>query len=503
LVSATLNILIYPDVSYVSWAAYPYVLRGSGGFKSCEALFDRVENNDPQLVELVILPMKAFGEAEVERLAKILSTGKNTHLRSITASGHTLPSSALETLGKALVSPSASKICCIAIGDEGMGDEGVESFCQPISKINGGPIESIDFSFKSITDVGAGTIGRAFGQSKHLKRLDLYRNPGIGDDGMVELCSFASLHAEGGETSHAFQVLEHLDIAENEIGPSGAKAFVDCLTKGATALPRLTQIELQASSNPFGPEGCSYIKSLISQQSVNKSLVKKMSLKKCSIGDKGFVSLVESFQYSCDGFGVLDVSDNGIGTEAMLTLSVALRENETNIKSFKSLNLAKNAIGDDGVMTLAGSLKQNDKRGNSTLEILDLSSTKCGINGAVEVLKCTSLKSVRLFNNNLGSEGFEALTPLLIGGHPTIEHLDLGGNRAKESAVAALLRAVMVKNEPDNSVLQTIELGGNEVGEEVEGILKEMVIVRPELDVARDRPSVDQPNDLQGDERKE
>ena len=475
--------------------------RGSGGFKSCEALLDRVEKNDSQLVELVILPMKTFGEAEVERLANILATGQNTHLKSISASGHALSSTALEKLGQALVTPSSSKICSIAVGDESMGDEGVDSLCQPISEINGGFVESVDFSFKGIKDVGASAIGRTFGPSKMLKRLDLYRNPGIGDDGMIKLCTYASSHCKREQsTSHAFRVLEYLDIAENEIGPAGAKAWVDCLTKGVESVPRFKQIDLQASMNPIGPKGCSYLKDLISQQSGYKSIVSKMSLKKCSIGDEGFAFLVEAFQNSCDGFTALDVSNNGISEKSMMALSNALKEKEANIKSLKSLSLANNSIGDGGLVTLLGSLNQKDKQGNNTIEILDLSSTNCGTNAAVEAIKCTSLKSIRLFNNNLGSEGFEALASLLNGGHPTLEHLDLGGNRAKDSAVASLLKAVMVKNEPDNSVLRTIELGGNEVGKEVEDILKELLIVRPELDIARDRPTVDQPNDEQIEE---
>ena len=78
----------------------------------------------------------------------------------------------------------------------------------------------------------------------------------------------------------------------------------------------------------------------------------------------------------------------------------------------------------------------------------------------------------------------------------------MGGNRAEESVVAALLSAVMIKNKPDDSVLRTIELGGNEVGDLVEQILKELETVRPDLDVVRDRPSVKQPNEFPDGEMK-
>ena len=44
--------------------------RGKGGsLRSCDALLKRVEDDDPRLTELVILPMKTFGAADAERLS--------------------------------------------------------------------------------------------------------------------------------------------------------------------------------------------------------------------------------------------------------------------------------------------------------------------------------------------------------------------------------------------------------------------------------------------------
>lgn len=47
--------------------------RGQGrSLKSCDSLLKRVEGNDTKLVELVILPMKTFGGAELDRLSNAL-----------------------------------------------------------------------------------------------------------------------------------------------------------------------------------------------------------------------------------------------------------------------------------------------------------------------------------------------------------------------------------------------------------------------------------------------
>jgi hypothetical protein len=45
---------------------------GSGAFNSCDKLLERVEKNDPTLVELVILPMKSFGAKDIERLSNAI-----------------------------------------------------------------------------------------------------------------------------------------------------------------------------------------------------------------------------------------------------------------------------------------------------------------------------------------------------------------------------------------------------------------------------------------------
>ena len=470
------------------------LIRGTEEFKSCKALLDRVENNDPKLVELVILPIKTFGDAELTRLANIISSGRNTNLKAISASGHNVSTSALALLGSALASQNGRNICNVAIGDENMNDEGVEAFCKALSDVNGGSLESVDFAFKNISKAGAEMIGRTFGASRSIKHIYLYRNPNIGDEGMAAF----SLSAMNDDKSRlCFGSLEHLDISECDVGAAGAKALVECLVCGENdTSARSSLVDIQMSKNPLGAEGCLYLKDLISRKGGGGSIVQKLSIKKCAIGNDGLTFIVDAFKTSCKGFSSLDVTGNGISEDGALVLAQTLHAIPSNLQSLQELILADNSIGDESVLSIAKSLKDAEDEGNSSISVLDLSTTKCGISGAVALLKCSSLKSVRLFNNNLASEGFEAMTPLLVGGHPTLEHLDLGGNRAKESAVAALLGVIMIKNEPDENALRALELGGNEIGEVAEEILKELYEIRPELDVARDRPSVEQPNEI-------
>ena len=123
----------------------------NGSARSCEALLKRVEQNDPKLNELVILPLKKFGSKEVFRLARSLESTNKTNLRSLQASGHAIDDcNAIEALGRGL-----SQIESIAIGDSEMGDEGVCALCRGMEsnpKTNDGStaLKNVDLSYKNM-----------------------------------------------------------------------------------------------------------------------------------------------------------------------------------------------------------------------------------------------------------------------------------------------------------------------------------------------------------------
>jgi len=48
------------------------ILANLRGSSSCDALLKRVEENDPALTGLVILPMKVFGPIDVDRLSSAI-----------------------------------------------------------------------------------------------------------------------------------------------------------------------------------------------------------------------------------------------------------------------------------------------------------------------------------------------------------------------------------------------------------------------------------------------
>lgn len=448
---------------------------GSSGLKSCDALLQRVQDNDPKLSSMIILPMKTFGAAEVERLAQILASGVNTNLRSISASGHKVPLEALTMLGKALT--TSQYIQELSIGDESMGDEGVEALCQPLLELN--KLEHVDFGFKSLSSTGAAMIGKAFGASG-VKKLEIYRNPDIGDDGILALVSNAK-DTKQETQQYIFSNMEFLDISECTVGSKGMEALAKYLLSSKDSTQRPKAIELIASLNPLSPSSGSLLGNLVATKTLCK-----LAVKKCQLGDEGILSLLETAASSATVLSFLDLSENGLTTSGATGMAQALKAQMEQFPFLTELNLSGNGdMGSDGVVALAKALSEQ----GCTIRTLDMGGTNCGINGAMTLLKtCPSLKSLRLFDNNLQCEGFRNLALCLEGGHPTLEHLDLGGNRAKAPAVAILLRAILQDNPNCNSVLNTLELGGNQGSDEVEEIIVEMSRLRPALDIARDKP---------------
>ena len=140
---------------------------------------------------------------------------------------------------------------------------------------------------------------------------------------------------------------------------------------------------------------------------------------------------------------------------------------------------------------MASALEHRHHEQSACLEKLDLTNTNCGTQGAIDIIKKGGLKSLYLFDNSLGSDGFIALASTLAGGHATLENLDLGGNQADQASVVILLSALLEQESNSESgqdnTLKLLVVGGNEGGDAVEQIAAKIQQVYPALDIARDK----------------
>ena len=80
------------------------------------------------------------------------ANGKNTNLKSISASGHSVPPESLKRFGSALSNQSKklAGITQIAIGSKDMGDAGVIALCDGLDESDGGLVQSLDLGWKEM-----------------------------------------------------------------------------------------------------------------------------------------------------------------------------------------------------------------------------------------------------------------------------------------------------------------------------------------------------------------
>jgi hypothetical protein len=312
----------------------------------------------------------------------------------------------------------------------------------------------------------------------------------VGDEGIESFASAVTISA--GTSSISFPTLDKLILSECNIGPAGVQTLSDVVLGRHNN--RVTPIDLSINSNPIGPVGCEALSKLCTVPG-RGSVLSHLRLSQCSIGDEGIMLLSNASSMNpCIGLAVLDLSENSITSVGASSLAPSLLNSWPTLAE---LNLSKNELGTEGVASVMGSLvscgddTSSDlaKERNSALKHLDLSCTNCGVEGAKAALRSTSLVTLRLFNNKLGSIGFHSIASLLHGGHQSIESLDIGGNNADEESVVAVLNAIADRTENySSSKLSVLEIGGNQFGDEAQEALENLKRVCPLLDVAHDKP---------------
>jgi len=490
----------------------------NGSARSCEALLKRVEENDPKLTELVILPLKKFGSREVFRLAKCLESRGPTNLRSLQASGHAIDDcNALEALGRVL-----THVENVAIGDSNMGDEGVCALCRGMEadgkvKNVSNALKSIDLSLKNIGEDGLIAILRVLSKLSSLKYMDLSRNDNIGPSfDFWEIKSSLSL------PTPIFPGLTYLDLSGCCLNTMSCTTLLKAMKLNGnieqdTTVKEVRNLVLKLNSNDLSDRnGVKEMTNILS----GCNLVTELYVSRCQIGDEGMEQIVEecccssklkardSEDYKSTSFFLrrLDLSYNNITDVSSLALQLHLPSDGTSrndchyFSRLRTLDLSGNSLGQN----LVASIECNPQWILS-LEELDLSHTACEISGAVELIRrcnCHNslLKKLNLFGNNIGSDGFLELSKVLHGGHLSLEYLDLGGNGASESGVVALLGVFKntlgnhdekgnqhAINEKRENKLRVLVVGGNGGGAALEEVVKEVQKVLPDLDISRDK----------------
>jgi hypothetical protein len=246
----------------------------------------------------------------------------------------------------------------------------------------------------------------------------------------------------------------------------------------------------------------------LSQLWANSSAAALIELytRNCGLDDDLF-SLLESEhgRQSCSRVATWDLAENHLTAQSMLQLATFWHESTMTTvpddddrpllvgAQWTNLNLSYNPLGPTGVVQLLSGLHRlaADTPPIGSWTELDLSHTQCGIEGAVAAVRWSPAPSLRLFSNDLGADGFQALAEHWTNEDSSssgLQSLDLAGNGASETAVANLLTALCPRaNYTPVPLLTTLVVGGNAGGPSVEQAVQRLQQLRPNLDVARDK----------------
>ena len=313
-------------------------------------------------------------------------------------------------------------------------------------------------------------------ESRNLRSINLSRNEA--------LCTYFTQQTK--PEVRLFPYVQDLDVSECNLGEDAMKTFARMLstTTTTTESDNHDSVILRIASNPMGSRGAESLFSCLKSKRISELYVSN-----CDIGDEGLVHLVKACNSaSAASLEIIDLASNNIGPEGLTSFATTLERETDMLPSLKYISIADNKFDNESVQLFAGSVGKLQSSGAMHLEKLDITGVSCGVSGASDLIRLCQLRDLRLFNNNLGSEGFLAIAKTLKGGHPTLQYLDLGGNHAEEASVVSLLHALTLNAEPPFvNNLQTLVIGGNKGGPAVEDMVAQVLEKFPDMDIARDK----------------
>lgn len=402
------------------------------GNRSCDSLLEKVAAD--QVEELVILPIKTFGDSELELLATLLPTAQSLTSITLSSSHQVSNDSSWKSFGKAILESQVLRLAIVG----GMGPIGWNAWLQGLSTAQtvptNCPVQQLNVSGNNLSMVDMNILCRHAHFLPALRELDLSRNR-LSDGGLEKMSSSSAI---------LFPSLTILDVSSCGLEGNQLAAFSRTLS---------TTIEtIKASHNPIGSEG---LTSLLE----NHPHCETLHADNCSITK---VELPTSI--SASGIASLYLAQNPLSSCVVASLC-------NSFPKLQTLDVSNHPKWDDSIdATLLAR--------HPTLRTLDLSQTACSVASVITLLTKETMVALRLFAcPHLDASAFFALAHALR--ESGLHTLDVAGNGV--SNVAAVVALMEAANE--TPCLTTLVVGGNVGGPIIEEAVQRL---RPTLHVARD-----------------
>jgi len=303
----------------------------------------------------------------------------------------------------------------------------------------------LKLGYNNLGDLGVTTLAAGIARHKSLCLLDLGFN-NFGDEGAKAL---AMAMRQAAQAFHG-GTLQTLYLAGNLIGEDGALAVADFIRQGS----RLRKLYM--TGNRIGADGVRAITEAILEDEMRRKgepqpedddaadLDMDNGEGKSSISKATFEGMQELF------FGGTGMSSLGCqAVSGLLERTCCLRV----------ISLPNCDMGDDEIMMLASSIRANKKR--LPVESIQLSFnnfTHKGLEALTNaVWGSTTLKELKLDNNNIGDRGAHQVAAILPA-LKALEILDVGFNSIKAAGLNILMKAVA-----DTDQIQSLSVSGNAI----------------------------------------
>ena len=433
------------------------------GARDAPPWLDAIEKNDPKLISLHVLRMRAFDEALQVATAKALET--NTHLEHFYASGHRVSMSSAHAWAASLAVNETLKSLCIgddAFGttidanDGGDGKSALEATLRGVA--HSSSLELLDLEYKGVTDASADAIGKAMAQCATLREIRLGRNTALSGTGLTKALAGA---VDGG-------VLEVLDLTDSALDVDGSNAVRELL---ASSCPVRT---LGLTRCTLSNDGLQAIGAGIA----SCASLQRLDVSGLKLGDGGAAACFGGAHFTgvTSELSEIELVECGVcDGEDIKALDAFLRCAPRS----RVVNLRGNAFGDSGLEVFASGAFST-----RAPESLDVGS--CGLtSSAVDALKVpiAMSTSLSLFDNpKLGDDGVVRL--FAAAESSSVVCLDLGAVGLTVNGLKSVIEAL--KNLKTFENLRTFVIGGNPgaQGDEWEQLVNDLRAIRPSLDVA-------------------
>ena len=359
----------------------------------------------------------------------------------------------------------------VQIGDEYLRILVHEGFLRDAANKRDVQVQKIDFHYCNLTDLAAYELGRVLKLNDVIEHLDLASNM-IGPVGAQSLAdglknnkglkvldlSENEIRAEGALALAQMladnKVLKELHLFKDTIGTASARGLADAFRKrtfsrNAEIIFEVKGHNYQVGRNNIGDDG---MKDLALYLKNNTSL-EYLDVGECLIGPSGTKAIAETLMLKVN---VGNTSVNGTIPNATIKSGI------------RHLKLGWNKIRNQGVKYLASMLKVNN-----VIETLDLGHNyvlspvthNVGDEGIIALADAlaknnSALKTLILWSNTITDVGAIALANALKSNVTRIEHLDLSNNYILDAGAKALGEALI-----SYPYMKKLDLRGNNIGE--------------------------------------